>query len=95
MSEKGEVMLADTGSNPVPGWVTPTPRQSGSGHLVVLDIVTGRCRAGEQGTPLEVNRYGRGECESALKLHHIWEGDRTVPHAKVRTGLGKSDRPGS
>jgi hypothetical protein len=35
----------------------------------------------------------RGVCESALKLRAVWEGDRR--EAKVRTGLGKSHRPGS
>src|SRR5712691_653841 len=35
----------------------------------------------------------RGVCGSALKLRAVWEGDRR--EAKVRTGLGKSHRPGS
>lgn len=35
----------------------------------------------------------RGVCGSALKLRALWEGDRR--EAKVRTGLGKSHRPGS
>jgi hypothetical protein len=35
----------------------------------------------------------RGVCESALKLCTLWEGDQR--EAKVRTGLGKSHRPGS
>src|SRR6266446_8326211 len=35
----------------------------------------------------------RGVGESALKLRAVWEGDRR--EAKVRTGLGKSPRPGS
>src|SRR5712671_3190706 len=35
----------------------------------------------------------RGVCESALKLHAVWEGN--CREAKVRTGLGKAHRPGS
>src|SRR5215475_15736377 len=35
----------------------------------------------------------RGACGSALKLRTVWAGDRR--EAKVRTGLGKSHRPGS
>lgn len=35
----------------------------------------------------------RGVCESALELRTVWEGDRR--ESKVRTGLGKSHRPGS
>src|SRR5215475_3686266 len=38
-------------------------------------------------------RAYRGVCGSALKLRAHWEGDRRG--AKVRTGLGKSHRPGS
>ena len=35
----------------------------------------------------------RGGCESMLKPHQRWEG--LHGRAKVRTGLGKSDGPGS
>ena len=43
--------------------------------------------------PWKHTRARRGVCGSALKRRALWEGDRR--EAKVRTGLGKTHRPGS
>jgi hypothetical protein len=43
--------------------------------------------------PWKQTQGGRGGCGSALKPRVLWEGDRR--EAKVRTGLGKTHRPGS
>jgi hypothetical protein len=67
----------------------------GSGHLVVPGV-TGQVlsRAGEQrNAPGSKLGSSWGVCESALKPHSFWEGDRWGC-TKVRTGLGKTDLPG-
>ena len=47
----------------------------------------------EAGTRLWVNQRQRGVCAPALKFRYEWEGLQRK--AKVRTGLGKTHRPGS
>ena len=48
------------------------------------------------GTRMLVNHRAWGVCEPVLKLQFVWKGWylKNVCRAEVRTGLGKSDRPG-
>ena len=71
--------------------------QRGSGHLAVPgrcpDAEPGEHQLSKQGRDREQTEAGRGVCGPALEFRQQREGLRRK--AKVRTGLGKSDRPGS
>ena len=77
--------------------VTPTIRQRGSGHLVV----PGRAWTQSQDQPFLEARTNRS-CKPRQNVTYVsrhlsfvrfGKTDRGI--AKVRTGLGKTDRPGS
>jgi len=92
------------------GGVTPTEEMHDISHPAVTPtggkgaLGTWRSQGGarilsrekptlEAGTSLWANRRARGGCEPALEHRYDWEGPQR--RAKVRTGLGKSHRPGS
>ena len=67
------------------------------GHSAVLgwspDSDPGTTGPRSKNEPRKQTMVGRGVCEPALELPRLWEGFEGK--AEVRTGFGKSDRPGS
>jgi hypothetical protein len=98
MSEEGGVTPSDVKRGVTPDWVTPmkgkgtlgTWRFRKAGRLLDAEPEQGRpgTRRGHRGTEI-----GRGVCDPVLKPQQFWEA--LWRKAKVRTGFGKTDRPGS
>ena len=96
MSEEGGVTLSEGGRNSLTTEVTPALCKGTLGtwrFQVAPGHRAGNSVTSKLGRDHEQTEIERGVCGPALQLHRSREG--SWRKAKVRTGFGKSDRPGS